>query len=111
MGGAASRRKGHNFERWVAGQLRDLTGLKSIRRGWQARDGHDAPDVICPGFWIECKRCKQVNIHAAMEQAERDADGRMMPVAVTKRDGGPVLVTMLWEDWVTIAREEMVEDE
>lgn len=108
----ASRDKGKRMEQRIARLLRESTGL-DIRRGWQSREGSDEPDVICPRFWIECKSGKRTNIKAAMRQAEADSEKStqclgLIPIAVTKDDGQPILVTMLWEDWLEMAREEMV---
>ena len=53
--GAQQRRKGHDYERRIASQLRedhpDIAG--SIRRGQQGA-GAIEPDVLFPGLWIEC---------------------------------------------------------
>ncbi len=74
-GGASSRRKGHDFERWVAAQLR-ACGL-TTRRGIQARGGGaEAADVVVeewPHTHIECKRGKRISLPAATRQAEADA--------------------------------------
>lgn len=110
--GKASRDKGRRMEQRIARMLRENTGL-DIKRGWQSRYGSDEPDVICPRFWIECKSGKRTNIKAALRQAADACSsstryGDKVPVAVTKDDGQPILVTMLWDDWLKIAREEIV---
>ena len=69
MGGRASRRKGHDWERAVAKRLRAIFGT-AVRRGWQSRDGAEQPDVDGSPWWVECKRSKRPNIEAALVQAE-----------------------------------------
>lgn len=49
-------------------------------------------------YWIEAKRCKRTNIHGAMKQASEATDGRP-PLAITKRDREPALVTMEYATW------------
>jgi hypothetical protein len=77
--GKLSRRKGKVFEREVAAGYREIFGAQ-VKRGWQAREGHDAPDVEnVPGFWPEAKHHQRVNYRAALEQAEEAAAKAMMP--------------------------------
>lgn len=94
-----SRRKGHNFERLIAAELRD--NFPQARRGLQSRDGGAAPDVAgVPGIWIECKRSRRPNIPAAIRQAQAASAPRCVLIAaVTKADGEEPLVTMPWRDW------------
>ena len=52
------RVKGATFERDIAkifAKIYNDTERKYVRRGNQTRSGSDAPDVITPDFWIECK--------------------------------------------------------
>ena len=92
---AYQRRKGHDFERWVARQL-------GTRRGYQYRDGADAPDVVMPGWHLECKCGANPSVWAALEQAERDSAGGLLRAAIIKRDRRGVLVAMPWEDWCEV---------
>lgn len=111
MSGKKSRTKGHSFERTIAKELRDATGVGSIRRGLQYRDGSDAPDVVCPPFHIECKRQARVSIEAALEQAVEACADDLTPVAVTKKDRGKVIVSMYLSDWIALVREEIALEE
>lgn len=93
--GRMSRRKGKRFEQIVAAQLREIFG-DQVKRGWQAREGHDASDVEgVPGWWVECKNHQRVNIREAYEQAEaakalsQDADAAT--VVFAKDMGKPAL--------------------
>lgn len=105
MSGASSRRKGIAYERVVARELRDVFG-DDVRRGMQFRDGAEAPDVIAPCFWIECKRGKRTNSIAALKQANEASDGKgLWPIAICKNDNEPATVTMSFEDFLELVRE------
>ena len=101
MNGRGCRRKGHDFEREIAADLR--SSFPEARRGLQYQDGAHVADVVnVPGWHIECKRHRRVNIKAALDQAIADVQAREsadIPVAITKDDGGDVLVTMTYFDW------------
>lgn len=103
MNGRSCRRKGHDFERLIARKLRPVFPGYDVRRGFQSRSGGEAPDVDVPCFWVECKREIKTNPKAALAQAVRDSEGKgNMPVAICKDDGGPITVTMLFEDFVEV---------
>lgn len=96
--GKSQRTKGSSFERKVARFLREACGVDA-KRGWQSRGGgKEEPDVVAPGLHIECKAHARVNIKQAIKQATDDTSGEL-PVAVTKDDRKPVLVTMYLEHW------------
>jgi hypothetical protein len=105
--GKLSRRKGKVFEREVAAGYREIFG-EQVKRGWQAREGHDAPDVEnVPGLWVECKHHQHVNVHNALEQAEADSAKAMMPLAVRsiahcKDDNKKPIVVLRQEHWFEI---------
>ena len=63
--GKLSRMKGKVFEREVARDLRAIYG-EQVKRGWQAREGTDAPDVENVPYWVECKHHQRVNVRAAV---------------------------------------------
>lgn len=101
-----SRRKGHDFERLVASRLGEVFGRENVRRGLQYRDGADAPDVVAPGLWVECKRARRTNPRAALAQAEAAAEGKgLWVVAVCKDDHQEPFVALGLEDFVDILRE------
>ena len=101
MGGAHSRRKGHNFERYVANKFKPY--FPKARRGLQYRDGMECPDVIGVPFHIECKRHKRVNIQRAFEQAVKETNGKP-PIVVSKDDGGEELITFYLDDFLWMLR-------
>ena len=107
MSGRSSRRKGHDFERAVASRLREMFG-DDVRRGWQSRDGADAPDVDGTPFWIECKRGQRTSIYAALRQAEDaawSAGDKRAPVAICKDDGKAATFTMRLDDALDLIQE------
>lgn len=102
---AARRKKGHDFERRVAADLRKM--FPDAKRGLQTRNNVDlAPDVDVPHFFVECKAQKQCNIRAALRQAteKRKEDDERMAVAVCKDDRKPIMVTMLYDDWLKLIK-------
>lgn len=107
MMSASQRRKGHDFERWVANRFKAaLPGAEQhIKRGLQGRDGSDAPDVLCPCFWIECKRGKQPNIRAALQQVLEDCGPGVWPVAVIKDDARQPFVALHLDDFLELVKE------
>jgi hypothetical protein len=106
MSGAANRRKGLDFERTIVRRLACIFGADNVRRGLQFQGGSDSPDVVCPGLWIECKRGKLTNPRAALRQALGDAAGKgTWPIAVTKDDGEPAHVTLLFDDFADLLAE------
>ncbi len=108
--GARSRRKGKAWEQKVARLLREELGLEA-RRGWQARKGDDAPDVIVDGqpWWVECKCGKMPNPRAALRQCEEAAPAGHHPMVVIHDDAPPggkarEWVAMPLESWIALAR-------
>lgn len=102
-----SRNKGKVFERAVAAAFRLLFGA-GVKRGWQAREGHDAPDVDGTPFWIEAKHHILVNIMGAMRQAVKDrkkAGDERWIVAVTKSNRTDPLATMLHSEFMQLLKE------
>lgn len=87
------RRKGHDFERRVARDLREI--WPEAKRGFQSRGGtKEAPDVDGTDYYIECKHEKKPDRGAAWNQADDAMDGRPA-VAITKAtDSREILVTM-----------------
>lgn len=98
--GKSQRTKGHNNEREVAKLFRAL--YPEAKRGYQTRGGTgEAPDVDGTPFYIECKVGARPNLRAALLQAHNGTDGRM-PIAVTKFDREPRMVTLWLEDFLKI---------
>jgi hypothetical protein len=106
LSGRYSRRKGHDFERRVAKDLREI-GYEDARRGLQSQGGEEMPpDVIAPPFAIQCKNhAKKVHYRKAMEQAEGECPKGHYPVVVVKEGRQKPLVIMTYEDWLDLVRQ------
>ena len=99
---ASQKNKGKRGERELA-RLLTLNGHPA-RRGRQYSGSPESPDVVCPSmpFHIECKRAERINIYAALEQAEGDADG---PALVAhRRNGKPWLAVMRLSDLLALVQ-------
>ena len=99
-----SRQKGASYERHVAGLFKN--------EGYEARRGQqfcglngDADVVGVPGIHIECKAVERLNIYDALDQARRDARQGELPVVIHKKNYCRDLVTMSFEDWISIYKE------
>ena len=101
---AYQRKKGHNYEREVARQLREI--FPQARRGLQYQDGEGCPDVTNAGpFHVECKRGKLPNPRAALKQATDDAGKGMIPLCVIKDDRCEPFAVMRWADLLDLVSE------
>lgn len=100
---AMQRNKGKAFEQAIARDLREIFGAE-VRRGWQAREGSDDPDIICPMIAPECKHQIRPNIPAALEQALRATPPDKYAVAVTKANRSEPLATMRWADFLDLVQ-------
>ncbi len=98
--GLLSRRKGQQYERELARRFKEVMPDADIKRGFQYRDGADAPDVICPVFWIEAKRGKKPNVRAALRQATEAAPKDRIPLAVIRDDRAQAFVALSLDDFL-----------
>lgn len=100
-----SRRKGAEFERKLAGMLKDYG--YDCRRGQQYCGANGDADVVgLPGIHIEAKAVEKLNLYDAMAQSKHDAKDGEIPVVIHKKNYCSVLVTMeldsfmkLYEDY------------
>ena len=99
MSGRRSRQKGKRGERQVVHLFRDA-GYNARRGDSQSRGAREA-DVEDTGFWIEVKIGKRPLIRRAIEQAQRDTDGRP-PIVFWRDDRGPWRVDMGADTLLTI---------
>src|SRR4029078_10674577 len=89
-----SREKGKRGERQWRDELR-ANGYEA-RRGQQFSGSPDSPDVVCDQLsfiHFEVKAVEKLNIEAAMEQARRDAGGKI-PIVAHRRSFRPWLGPM-----------------
>ena len=106
--GKMSRTKGAVFECLIAGFYRE-------RFGWtenecyrsaplQAAAGDRAGDITTPmPIWHELGHGKQISPHGKLRQAEEAGPPDMVPISVTRRDRGPIQVTLLTGSLFNIA--------
>lgn len=104
MSGRKSQRKGADGERGLAALLREHG--YTIERGGSCSFG-EVPDLTgLPGIHIEVKRRENVNLSAALEQAQRDAerfhDG--LPAVFHRKNRESWRVTMPLTAWLTLYR-------
>lgn len=103
--GRGARAKGANFERELAKYFNShLTDCNAQRGLGQTRGGgEEIADVEMDHIHVEAKRHKRCNIKAALNQAITDCKSKdKLPVAITKDDRKPILVTMLLDDWIEL---------
>lgn len=98
-----SRDKGKRYELHLSKILRER-GYEA-RRGQQFSGGGDSPDVVhnIPRIHIEAKHVENLNIHKAMEQATRDAEGTgNFPTVWMKKNRKEELVVMKQQDFLDL---------
>ena len=105
MPGKHSRGKGSGYEREIANYLKSF-GYDAKRTGqYQSQTGNAAPDVSgLPGFWIECKRMKNIAIHKWMQQAIDASNLDDIPIVVCRGDNKESLVVIDLDDFMDVLR-------
>lgn len=99
-----SRAKGKRFELTLARMIR-ADGYEA-RRGQQYSGANGDADVVgLPGIHIEAKHAEQFRIYDWMDQSKRDARDGELPAVFFKKNNCPVLVTMEYDDWMTMYKE------
>ncbi len=100
--------KGKRFERLLASKLREY-GYEARRTAQYCGNTGDASDVVgLPHLHIECKHVERLNIYDAINQAKRDAKAGgkgLMPAVFHKKNNCNILVTLEFDDFMTIYRE------
>lgn len=104
-----SRAKGARFERKLASMFRDY-GYDNARRSAQycGKSGEAADIINLPGIHVEAKAAEAMRLYEWMAQARRDAEagGRnALPAVFHKKNNAEILVTMEFEDWMSLYRE------
>lgn len=105
MSGKSSKEKGKRGEREIVAAWRDIFP-EAERQGWkQAFARRKVPDVIAGPFWFESKIGKSTNPKKAFHQANKDCPKGYIPIARTRDDKKPALVTLLEEDFHDLVKE------
>ncbi len=112
--GLLSRQKGKTFERWLAKTFRAIfpTARRTLT---QQRDSGEAPDISIPGWWVEAKHWRKVNIRQCFEQAvdeAKRAKSTDLPIAVTKDNRKEPLATLRLQDFLwLLQRVKLLEEQ
>ena len=102
----SQRTKGANFELETCKAILDATGIKVNRNIGQSRDGGD--DITLQPYRIECKRRAKIATYEWMDQCAKSCGPTDVPVVIMRGDGRESLVVMRFDDWIKLAREEMI---
>ncbi len=104
-----SKDKGARFERELASKFRDYGYTESRRTAQYCGNTGDASDVIgLPWLHIEAKHQEKMYLYDWIDQAKRDAKAGgqdAIPVVFHKKNYAEILVTMTFDDFMTIYRE------
>lgn len=96
-----SHAKGKRFELEIAAKLREM-GYDARRTQQYSGKTEEASDVVgLNGIHIECKHVEQMRLYEWMAQAVRDSKDTL-PIVIHKQNRKPILVTMLFEDWMKL---------
>lgn len=107
MSGAKARRRGHDWEREVAGDLADLDHIEAERILDEPRDGLVGDVRTNLPLSIQAKAGKRPRIYDALEEAKEAADPGEHPVAAVKRMNGrgrkaDRMAVLPWNDFLEI---------
>jgi hypothetical protein len=93
-----SRQKGARGEREAAKKWEEVMGGKA-RRGQQFAGGTDSPDIVISNraIHVEVKRTERGNPYEWLDQAKRDAKGKV-PVVLHRRSNRPWVLLMEFAD-------------
>ena len=97
-----SRQKGARGERELARRFQEQG--YDCRRG-QQYNGLEGEDVVgLPGVHVECKRTERFHLYDAVDQAKRDASGKI-PVVFHRKNNSEWVSVMTLDDWFKLFRE------
>ena len=101
-----SKQKGARFERLLASRFREY-GYQARRTAQYCGNTGDASDVVgLPGIHVEAKHQERMQLYDWMGQAKRDSKGTgNIPAVFHKKNNHEILVTLRFEDFMTIYRE------
>ena len=102
--GRTSQRKGSTGEHEL---LRILQQHGDAYRNEQRYIGGSGnPDISfscgCHRFHVEAKRVERLNLHAAIQQAERDAVEGQTPIVMHRRNREPWYATLTLSDFLSL---------
>ena len=102
-----SKKKGARFERQLASLFREYGYTDSRRTAQYCGNTGDASDVVgLPGIHVEAKHQERMQLYDWMDQAKRDSKRTgNIPAVFHKKNNHEILVTLRFEDFMTIYRE------
>lgn len=85
--------------------LEILSGYgEAVRNDQTFTGGKGNPDIAffdgLTRYHVECKRAERLNLHAAIKQAETDAEGAALPVVIHRRNREQWYITMRLKDYL-----------
>lgn len=104
-GGAYSRRKGHNFEREIANQLKPI--FPKVRRQLEYHwDDCRGVDLMHTGeYRFQCKKLKRYASIATIDEVQYDRMVGEVPVLVTAGDGLTPMAVLPFEDFLQLLKD------
>lgn len=103
--GKYSVEKGKRFERELVRVFAETVPGARVCRGFQWRDGMEAPDVDIPGFWLEAKVGQKVDFRKALRQAIAAHKVGRWPLVVAKEDHQVPVCVMRLPDFLQFYRQ------
>lgn len=99
-----SKKKGNAGEREPLSILADAGAAHRNEQRYVG--GVDNPDISFQlggnRFHVECKRAEKFSVYAAMDQAQRDANGHAIPLVAHRRNRRPWLVVLNLGDFLRL---------
>jgi Holliday junction resolvase len=97
-----SKQKGKRFELSLASRFREY-GYQARRSAQYCGSSGEAADVVgLPGIHVEAKHQERMQLYEWMAQAVRDHREGTLPAVFHKANNKDLLVTMRFDDWMTI---------
>jgi len=99
LNGRGCRKKGHDFERWVAQELRSLFPEARRHLEYHSRDANGVDIVNTPPYLIQCKRGKRYASLSAMKEIQVCPIEGGIPVLVTQGDHTEPIACIAFSDF------------
>ena len=107
-----SKDKGKRFELFLTHKLQDY-GFNARRSAQYCGNTGDAADVVgLPGIHIEAKHQETMRLYEWIAQAVRDSEkSDKLPAVFHKKNNADILVTMRFDDWMTLYKASIISKE
>mgnify|MGYP001321773299 CR=1 FL=1 len=106
LNGRGCRKKGHDFERWVANKFKKL--YPTARRHLEYQDSQAIGSDIaeCGDYKVQCKRGRRYAALSAIEEIQICPIEGGIPVLVTKGDNKEPLVAMPFDHFLKLVKNQ-----